>query len=88
MFGGSEMGILKVILIIVYTVVCLGLMVLTFMQNKSGNGASGTVMGAGANNFYEKNKGKTKEGKLKRATILLGVIFVLLTITLGIVYLV
>ena len=82
------MGILKVILIIVYTIVCLGLTALTFMQNKSGNGASGTIMGAGASNFYEKNKGKTREGKLKRATIILGVVFVLLTITLGIVYIV
>lgn len=82
------MGILKVILVILYTIVGIGLIALTFVQNKNSSGASGTIMGAGANNFYEKNKGKTKEGKQKRGTILLAVVFVLLTITLGIVWLV
>lgn len=82
------MGILKVILIILYSVVGVALIALTFMQNKSSNGASGTIMGATANNFYEKNKGKTREGKLKRYTVILAVVFVLLTITLGIVYVV
>ena len=35
---------------------------------------------------YEKNKGRTKEGKQKKWTVILSVVFVVLTIALGIVY--
>ena len=49
-------------------------------------GASGTIVGSSSNNFYEKNKGRTREGKLKRWTIILGVAFVVLAVALGIVY--
>ncbi len=38
--------------------------------------------------FYEQNKGRTKEGKLKKWTIILGIVFVVLAIALGILYLV
>ena len=37
-------------------------------------------------NFFEKNKGRTKEGKQKKWTIILSVVFVILSIVLGIVY--
>ena len=45
-------------------------------------------MGASASNFYEKNKGKTKEGKMKKATIILAIAFAILNIALGIIYVV
>ena len=35
---------------------------------------------------YEKNKGRTKEGKQKKWTIILSIIFAILTIVLGIIY--
>ena len=41
-------------------------------------------MGGTASNFYEKNKGRTTEGKMKRTTVLLIVIFILMTLTLNI----
>jgi preprotein translocase subunit SecG len=82
------MGIVKNIIIAIYLIVCVSLIILITKQSKEDSGASGTVMGASASNFYEKNKGKTKEGKIKRLTIILAVIFVLLTITLGIIYVV
>ena len=82
------MEIVKNILIVIYLIVCVALIFVTTKQSKDDNGASGTVMGASASNFYEKNKGKTKEGKLKRATIILAVVFVVLNIALGIIYVV
>ena len=72
----------------IYAVVCVALVVLVLKQNKDDAGASGTIVGASANNFYEKNKGKTTEGKMKRATIALMVTFAILTLALGIVYVV
>ena len=50
--------------------------------------ASGTITGSSTNNFYEQNKGRTKEGKLKRWTIILGIVFVILAVVLSILYLV
>ena len=82
------MKILKYILIAVYLVVCLALVVLVMKQSKEDSGASGTIVGASANNFYEKNKGRTKEGKMKRATIILMVLFIVITLALGIIYMV
>lgn len=82
------MQIIKYILIALYVVNCLALLIVTMMQNKDSNGASGTIVGSSTNNFYEKNKGRTHEGKLKKWTIILGVVFVVLTIILGIVFLI
>ncbi|MBQ7409877.1 MAG: preprotein translocase subunit SecG [Clostridia bacterium] len=82
------MEIVKYIMMAIYAVVCVALIVLVLKQSKEDGGASGTIVGASANNFYEKNKGKTTEGKMKRATIILMVVFALLTIALGIVYVV
>ena len=80
------MQILKVVLIIIDVIVALILIGITLMQHKDDPGLSSTITGAAANNFYDKNKGRTKEGKLKRRTIILGIIFAILTIVLNIVY--
>lgn len=82
------MEIIKNILIAIYIVVCLVLVVLITKQSNEDSGASGTVMGASASNFYEKNKGKTREGKIKRLTVVLAAVFVVLNIALGIIYVV
>ena len=79
------MEILKYILVAIYVPVCLASIILTLMQSKDDEGASGAVVG-GTSSFYEKNKGRTKEGMLKKWTIILGIVFVVLTIALGIVY--
>ena len=80
------MEIVKYLLIGVYIIVCIILITIAMMQSKEDSGASGTIMGTTASNYYEKNKGKTKEGALKRWTIITGIIFAILTIILSIVY--
>ncbi len=80
------MEIAKWILIVIYIIVSLMLIILTLIQSKEDAGLSSTITGSSTNNFYEKNKGRTKEGKQKRWTIILSVVFVILTIALGIVY--
>lgn len=79
------MGIVKNILMIIYIIVCVALIILVMKQSKEDAGASSAVVG-NTGSFYEKNKSRTIEGKIKRATIILGVVFILLTIALGIVY--
>lgn len=81
------MEILKTILIVIYVIVCLVLIVIASLQSSDEDGASSAIMGGTQNNsFYEKNKGRTREGKLKRWTIILGITFIVLSVILGIVY--
>ena len=81
-----DMTVLKYVLLLIYMVVCLCLIVLTLIQNKDNSGNSTTVTGSSTNNFYNQNKGKTKEGKLKRWTIILGIMFAVLTVVVSIFY--
>ena len=80
------MQILRYVLIALYILNCLAVIIITMMQNKDDNEASGTIVGSSTNNFYEKNKSRTREGKLKKWTMILGITFMILTIALGIVY--
>lgn len=82
------MEIAKYIIIVIYIIVGISLIVLATMQNSDKSGASGTITGSSTNNFYEQNKGRTKEGKLKKWTIILGIAFAVLAIALGILYLI
>lgn len=80
------MKIVTNILIGIYLVICLILIVLILKQSKDDAGASGTIVGGSSNNFYEKNKGRTKEGRIKRATVGLMIVYFILTIAIGILY--
>ena len=80
------MEIAKGILIVIYFIVAVILIILTLIQSKDDAGLSSTITGSSTNNFFEKNKGRTKEGKQKRLTIILAVVFTILTIALGILY--
>ena len=82
------MQIAKYIVLGLYVVVCIALIVMATIQTKETAGASATITGSTTNNFFEKNKGRTKEGKLKRWTIILGVLFVILAVDLGILFVV
>ena len=81
------MEIVKYIIVGIYVIVCLIVIILAMLQSKGNTGASAAIVGSSSSeNFYEKNKGRTREGKMKKWTIILGIVFVLLTIGLGIIY--
>ncbi len=80
------MEIAKWILIVIYLIVSLALIILTLIQSKDDAGLSSTITGSSTNNFFEKNKGRTKEGKQKRWTVILSIVFAVLTIALAIIY--
>ena len=80
------MQIVKIILVVVDLIVCVALTILAMMQSKDDAGLSSTITGSSTNNFFEKNKGRTREGMLKKWTIILGVTFVVVTIALSIIY--
>ena len=80
------MQVLKYILIVIYVIVAMALIIITLMQHKDDPGLSTTITGASANNFLDKNKGRTKEGRLKKWTIILGIAFVIVSVVLNRVY--
>ena len=82
------METVKIILVVIYFIVALALIILSLIQTKEDDGLSSTITGSSTNNFFEKNKSRTKEGKQKRWTIILAIVFAILTIVLGIIYLI
>ena len=80
------MQVVKIILVVVDLIICLALTILAMIQSKDDAGLSSTITGSSTNNFFEKNKGRTKEGRLKKWTIILGIAFVIVTIALSIIY--
>ena len=80
------MEIIKNILLVIYVIVAVVLIILTLIQSKEDSGVSSTVTGSSTNNFYNQNKGRTKEGRMKRLTITLGITFVIFAVILSVFY--
>ena len=70
----------------IYLLISVVLIILVMAQSKEDAGMSATITGSSSNNFFEQNKGRTKEGKQKRWTIILAVAFVVVGIALSIIY--
>ena len=75
------MEALRVILCIVFIIVCIGLTVLVLMQEGKSAGL-GTISGA-AESYWGKNKGRSMEGMLVKITKVLAVLFMVLAIILN-----
>ncbi len=83
------MQVVKYIVTALYIINCLIIIVLVMKQNRDDKGASGTIVGSSStDNFYEKNKSRTREGKLKKWTMIAIVSFFVLTLALGILWLI
>lgn len=82
----KQMEIARTIITVIYFIVAIAVIILALMQSKDDAGLSSTITGSSTNNFYEKNKSRTREGKLKKWTVILSIVFAILTITLGILY--
>lgn len=80
------MQVIKIILTVIFFIICFALTALALIQSKEDAGLSSTITGSSTNNFFEKNKGRTKEGKQKRWTIISGIAFFIGTIVLSIIY--
>jgi len=75
-------NILKIILTVIYAIDCIALTVVVLMQE--GKQGLGSIAGV-ADTYWGKNKGRSMEGGLVRGTIIMGVIFFVLSIVLNII---
>jgi len=71
---------LKVILGIIYLLVCVALVVVTLLQDAKEEGVA--ALGGQTESFLSKNKGGTKEAFMSKLTILLGVAFAVIAVVL------
>ena len=75
------MAVLKVITIIAYIAICIALVVVVLMQEGKTAGL-GTISGA-ADTYWGKNKGRTLDGAMNKITVVLAVLFVIISVLLN-----
>lgn len=79
------MTALKVIITLIYVVVCVALTIIVLMQEGKSEGLS-ALNGSGSGSYWEKNKGRSIEGTLSKVTKILAAVFVLLSLVLNMVF--
>ncbi len=75
------MAVLKVITIIAYIAICIAMVVVVLMQEGKSAGL-GTISGA-ADTYWGKNKGRTLDGAMNKITVVLVVLFVVISALLN-----
>lgn len=70
------------ILTVIFMLICLALTVVVLLQEGKQAGLGGTISGA-AETYWGKNKGRSMEGKLEKATKVMVVLFFVLAIVLN-----
>ena len=70
------------ILTVVFMLICLALTVVVLLQEGKQAGLGGTISGA-AETYWGKNKGRSMEGKLEKATKIMVVLFFVISIILN-----
>ena len=75
-------NIIHGILLILYIIDCIALTVVVLMQEGKQAGLTGAISGA-AESYWGKNKGRSMEGGLVKATTIMGVLFFVLAVVLN-----
>ena len=75
------MQILRTILTLLFVIDCIALTVVVLMQEGKSQGL-GAIAGA-ADTYWGKNKGRSMEGGLVKATTVMGVLFFVLAVVLN-----
>lgn len=77
---------MKIFIGIVYIAICVFLMAVVLRQEGKQQGLGAIGGGAGGDTYWAKNKGRSREGVLKRMTIAAAVGFILLSIALNLLF--
>ncbi len=79
------MSVLEIILGAVVLVISLLLIIICLMQEQKPQNATAALTGASNDSFYDKNRGRTKEARLKKVTFWASLIFFALILFMDIV---
>jgi len=75
-------GTLRLIVEIVYILICIALTVIVLKQEGKYTGLSGAITGS-TETYWSKNKGRSAEGTLQRATAVLAGLFIVISVVLN-----
>ena len=75
------MEILRTILTVIFAIDCIALTVVVLMQEGKSQGL-GAIAGA-AETYWGKNKGRSMEGGLVKATTIMGILFFVISVALN-----
>jgi preprotein translocase subunit SecG len=78
------MEVVKIIVTVIYVLVCLTLAGIVLLQEGKSAGLSGSISGV-ADTYWGKNKGRSMEGALEKSTKFLAAGFIILSIVLNII---
>ena len=76
------MSVLGYVFGVLFIIVCVALVVLVLAQEGKNQGL-GAIQGTVENTYWGKNKGRSREGVLKKITIALSVLFVVFAVVLN-----
>ncbi|MBQ8633812.1 MAG: preprotein translocase subunit SecG [Lachnospiraceae bacterium] len=76
------MAVLRVIVTVLYVLICLALVVVVLFQESKTQGLSGSINGV-AETYWGKNKGRSMEGTLEKGTKILAALFIVLSVVLN-----
>jgi preprotein translocase subunit SecG len=80
--GGVVMDVVKLVIQIVYILVCIALVVIILRQEGKFGGLSGALTGS-SETYWSKNKGRSAEGKLELITKYLAAAFIVISVILN-----
>ncbi len=75
------MGALRIVLTVIFIIVCISLVVLVLLQEGKSEGL-GSIGGA-AESYWGKNKSRSMEGRMVKVTKYLAILFMVLAIVLN-----
>ncbi len=81
--GGGIVEVVKIIVTVIFAVICLALTAIVLMQEGKSGGLSGSISGS-TETYWGRNKGRSMEGKLEKITKYLAIGFIILSLVLNI----
>lgn len=76
------MEVLRVIVTVLYVLICIALVAVVLFQESKAQGLSGSINGV-AETYWGKNKGRSMEGALEKGTKILAALFIVLSVVLN-----
>ena len=76
---------MKTALTIVYLLICVAIVIIVMIQDTKSEGLGAALAGGSGtkSTYWSKNKGRSKEGMLNKLTVVLAVLFIVLSVVLS-----
>lgn len=78
------MAVVKIIITVIFAIICIALTTIVLMQEGKSGGLSGSIAGS-TETYWGRNKGRSMEGKLEKITKYLAIGFIVLSLVLNII---